>query len=254
MKRPYILIGAGGTGSILFPLLYRYLATYYEHREDDYSLTVIDGKEVSASKLGRQLFAGRFAGNPKASALIEQYEADPSVVIAVPRYLGADNIDGIREHSVVLIAADNFPVRMRIQERAQALQDVTIINGGNEMTDGSLQLYVRRDGGDITPPMSQGHPELLVDDERDPAALSCEQIAELPSGEQTIVANAMSATAMLNGLRKVHEWEDRVVTPSAPGTPPHVSELTPVLPEEVFFDLRTFGMRASLRPAADLHS
>lgn len=245
MKRPYILIGAGGTGSILFPLLFRYLATYHRNRDDDYTLTVIDGKTVSASKLGRQLFAGRFAGNPKASALIEQYDADPKVVIAVPQYLGANNIGGIREDSVVLIAADNFPVRMRIQERAQQLKNVTIINGGNEMTDGSLQLYVRRNGDDITPPMSQGHPELLINDERDPATLSCEQIAELPSGEQTIVANAMSATAMLNGLRKIHEWENHRVNASA---------TLREIPDEVFFDLDNFGMRASQRPAADLHS
>lgn len=237
MKRPYILIGAGGTGSILFPLLFRYLATYYEHRDDDYTLTVIDGKEVSASKLGRQLFDGRYAGNPKASALIEQYAADPNVVIAVPRYLDGSNIGGVREGSVVLIAADNFPVRARLEEHAQTLQDITIINGGNEMFDGSLQIYVRRDGEDITPRLSQGHPELLVDDKRDPAALSCDQIAELPSGEQTIIANMMSATTMLAGLSRVHDWESTEHAPFPPG-------------EEVFFDTRTMAMRATVRPSA----
>lgn len=241
MNRPYILIGAGGTGSILFPALLRYLESYHAEREDKYTLTVIDGKEVAASKLSRQLFAGRYAGNPKATALIEQYAADPKVVIGVPRYLGADNIGGIREGAVVLIAADNFPVRARIEEHAQTLQNVTVLNGGNEMHDGSLQLYVRRDGEDITPKMSQGHPEILRDDKRDPAALSCDQIAELPSGEQTIIANMMSATAMLNGLRQVHDWETRNI---GPNDPPRK------LPEEIFFDLNTFAMRATERPTA----
>lgn len=234
MTRSYILIGAGGTGSILFPLLFRYLSTYYEHRGDDYTLTVIDGKTVSASKLGRQLFDGRYAGNPKATALIEQYAADPNVVIGVPHYLDDSNIGGVREGAVVLIAADNFPVRARLEAHAQTLQDVTIINGGNEMFDGSLQLYLRRGGIDVNPPMSQGHPELLVDDKRDPAALSCDQIAELPSGEQTIVANAQSAVLMLAGLRRIHNWEDKLTDI--------------VYGEEVFFDLNTLAMRATLRP------
>lgn len=240
MTRSYILIGAGGTGSILFPLLFRYLSTYYEHRDDDYSLTVIDGKAVSASKLGRQLFDGRYAGNPKATALIEQYAADPNVVIGVPRYLDGSNISGVREGSVVLIAADNFPVRARLEAHAKTLQNITIINGGNEMFDGSLQLYLRRAGEDITPPMSQGHPELLVDDKRDPAALSCDQIAELPSGEQTIVANAQSATLMLAGLSRIHDWETANIGPNDAPRP---------LPQEVFFDLRTMAMRAAPRPA-----
>lgn len=237
MIRNYILVGAGGTGSFLFLPLLRYLENFYNQVDADFRLTVIDGKDVAATKLHRQLFMGRQAGNPKATALVEQYEADPSVVIAIPRYLGDDNITGITEGSIVLIAADNFPVRARIEARAQELNDITVINGGNELTDGSLQLYVRRNGEDITPPMSQGHAEILSDDGADHSRLSCEQIAELPSGEQLIVANMMSATAMLNGLRKLHEWE------FAYDDEPHIT-----IPEEVFFDLNTFAMRATHRP------
>lgn len=238
MIRPYILVGAGGTGSILFPALLRYLESYHGNRDEQFTLTVIDGKEVAASKLHRQLFFGRYAGNPKATALVEQYDADPKTVIAVPRYLDDTNIKGIRENAVVLIAADNFPVRARIEEHAKTLANVTVINGGNEMTDGSLQVYVRREGNDVTPPLSQGHPEILRDDGRDPAALSCQQIAELPSGEQTIIANMMSATAILNAIRRVHDWESTSHAPFPPG-------------EEVFFDMDTFAMRATTRPAEE---
>lgn len=238
MIRPYIMVGAGGTGSILYEPLLRYLQSYHEHHDDDFTLTIIDGKEVAASKLHRQLFAGRFAGNPKSTSLVEQSGADPTVVIAVPEYLSEKNIGGIRDGAVVLICADNFPVRARIEEHAKTLDRVAVINGGNEMDDGSLQLYVRHNGEDVTPPMSQGHPEILSDDKRDPAALSCEQIAELPSGEQTIAANMMSAGVMLNGLVLLHQWEDSV------------DDAGPAIPEEVFWDLRTYGMRATNRPNA----
>lgn len=233
--RNYILIGAGGTGSILFPLLLRYLTTYQKTSNEEFTITIIDGKEVSAPKLDRQLFFGRFSGTNKAQAIIEQYATDPKVVIAVPMYLGEGNISGIKDSDIVLIAADNFPVRARIEAHAQTLKNITIINGGNEMRDGSLQTYIRRKGKNITPPMSQGHAEILQDDKRDPSSLSCEQIAELPGGEQTIIANSMSATAMLNGLSLVHEWETRKNKTETPA-------------EEVFFDLNTFAMRATTRP------
>lgn len=240
MTRPYILVGAGGTGSFLFPALLRYLESYHSNRDEQFTLTVIDGKEVGATKLHRQLFFGRHVGNPKATALLEQYEADPKVVIAVPQYLGDSNIAGIRDGSTIFIAADNYAVRGRIERHCLTLDNATVINGGNEMSDGSLQIWIRRDGGNVTPPLSQGHPEILTEDE-DPSKLSCQQIAELPSGEQTIMANMMSATAMLNAIRKVHDWEHYNTTRS--GASPAMS-----LPEEVFFDLNTFAMRAARRP------
>lgn len=235
MTRDYILIGAGGTGSFLFPALIRYLETHARATEEQFRITILDGKEVSASKLERQLFFGQYAGSNKAEALRDQYMADPKVVIAMPTYLGDDNIAGIREGAVVLIAADNFPTRARIEARAREMDNVTIINGGNEMVDGSMQIYLRRNATDITPPLSQGHPEILRDDKADPSRLSCQQIAELPSGEQLIIANMMSAATMLNALRKIHDWE----TNPEPIHP---------LAEEVFFDLETFGMRAVARP------
>ncbi|MGA7272969.1 MAG: ThiF family adenylyltransferase [Acidimicrobiia bacterium] len=235
MTRNYVQIGAGGTGSFLFPALARYLETYKNAGGGEYTITLIDGKEVAASKLERQLFFGRHVGDNKAQALAEQYETDPKVIIAVPEYLGPKNISGLHNGDVILIAADNFPVRARIEKHCLKLDNVTVINGGNEMIDGSLQTWIRRDGSNITPPLSQGHPEILRKDKDDPAALSCQQIAELPGGQQTIIANMMSATAMLNAVRLLHDWE----TTSSPEEPPS---------EEVFFDLNTVAMRAAKRP------
>ena len=242
MTRNYIQIGAGGTGSFLFPALIRYLETYKRESDEDFTVTIIDGKEVAASKLERQLFFGRYAGDNKALALAAQYETDPSIVIAVPSYLDKKNIKGIERNDMILICADNFPVRARIEKHCAKLDDVTVINGGNEMFDGSLQIWMRREGENITPPMSQGHPEILRRDKDDPAALSCQQIAELPGGQQTIIANMMSATAILNAVRQVHEWEQ------ADAQRPHIGPLRD-LPEEVFFDLNTFAMRSAKRPS-----
>lgn len=246
MTRNYDLIGAGGTGSILLPLLRGYLSTYEKTSGEASQITVIDGKEVGAEKLDRQMFEGRYAGSNKAEALVEQYKGSSTVMIAVPYYLNDKNIEAIENGDVIIIAADNFPVRARIEKYAQTLNDITVLNGGNEMSDGSLQIYVRRDGKDVTPPLSQGHPEILTDDKRDPAALSCEQIAALPSGEQTIIANMASAMAILNGIKKIHDWERRIK--GGKMTKGALALAEKMIPQEIFFDLNTFAMRATVRP------
>jgi len=236
--RTYILVGAGGTGSLLFPVLTRYLESYERNTGSKFRLLVVDGDEVSPSNLERQMFFGRFVGSNKAISLLEQYQADPDTIIAFPSYLGADNLNGIAEGDVVLIAVDNFPVRAHIERHCSTLNDVTVINGGNEMRDGSLQTWIRRGGENMTPPMSQGHPELLRPG-ADRAVMSCQQIAELPGGEQTIIANMMSATLMLNAIERLHHWEQK------DAERPHVG--APLPHEEVFFDLTTSAMRATTR-------
>lgn len=236
--RPYFLIGAGGTGTYLYDALRRSLITYYSNREDDHFLTVMDGKEISADKLDRQMFFADHVGHNKAEALVAQYSSDPRTILAVPEYLKKSNISRLVEHCVILIAADNYPVRARIERHVKNLDNAVVINGGNELFDGSLQTYVRRDGQDITAPLSQGHPEILRKDKNDPATLSCEEIALLPSGQQTIIANMQSATLMLNALDTLHKWEADPTKPYPRG-------------EEVFFDLSTWAMRATNRPTSE---
>lgn len=238
MTRDLFLIGAGGTGSFLYPALIRFLNTTKREDGREYTLTVIDGKLVAEEKLYRQLFSLDHIGNNKAAALVEQYDHDPAVIIALPDYLRPENIQVLPDGAYVLIAADNFPVRARIEDWCGNLTNATVINGGNEMTDGSMQIYLRRDGVDVTPRLSQGHPEILQLDRDDPATLSCDAIAALPGGQQTIIANMMSATAILNGLRHVLQMEKAL---PAEEWPFH-------MPEEVFFDMDTFAMRATQRP------
>lgn len=239
--RNFILVGAGGTGSFLFLPLVRYLRTHTAETEEPHRITVIDGKNITDDKLYRQMFFGKAVGNNKAQALIEQYGADPEVVVAMGEYLNNNNIAGVGENDVILIAADNFPVRARIERHGLTLQNITVINGGNEMRDGSLQVWIRRNGENITPPMSQGHPEIYALDNDDPASLSCEAIAALPGGQQTLAANFQSAATMLNGLNHVLEWEKSLARSEERVFP---------MPTEVFWDLETVSMRRTERPPA----
>lgn len=227
-KTTYTLLGAGGTGSILFDPLVRYLDTYHGHRKETFNLQVIDGDGIEAHNLARQLFAGPAIGGNKADALVHtaRYEPLHGRLFPVPKFLGRDNVTKfVRDGDIILIAVDNYSVRALVEENAGKLDNTVVINGGNESTDGSCQLWVRRDGQNVTPPLSHCHPEIAYRKDNDRAAMSCEARSKIKGGEQTIIANMASAVAMLNMLRLHHQHD------------------VPKGGHEVYFDLDTLAMR-----------
>ena len=52
---------------------------------------------------------------------------------------------------VVFLMVDNHASRHLVDEHAATLADLTLISGGNDYEDGNLQVYLRRDGRDLTP-------------------------------------------------------------------------------------------------------
>lgn len=217
----YILVGVGGTGTALAPALARYLMT----RNEKSTLWLIDGDTVEATNLARQTFLPAMIGANKATAMAQILAGTD--ILTKDEYLGKKNIKAfIKERDIVLIAADNFPVRALIQKHAETMQNIVIINGGNEETDGSCQIFVRADGKNKTPPITHCHPEITAKGP-DRAKMTCAQVADLPGGEQTIVANMMSAVQMLNMLRLYHDW---------------LSGARENLEHELFFDLDTQRM------------
>jgi molybdopterin/thiamine biosynthesis adenylyltransferase len=206
MSKPHVysVVGAGGTGSILLDPLVRFLTT--RHGAEPFIIAVLDGDHVEAKNLERQLFSAGDLQVNKATALAGQV-ANPNV-LAVPSYIDDDNVTSrIKEGDHVLICADNYDVRRRIEDHALTLDNVTIINGGNESLDGSVQIFIRRDGKNMTPPLSYLHPEILEPSPHDPTALSCAEKAEIQGGEQTIIANLASAMNILNALRAVLDYD-----------------------------------------------
>jgi len=225
--RTYSLIGAGGTGTILLPALERYLDNYHRHRKETYELAVIDGDTVSQDNLIRQFFAPGQVADNKAQAIVVQL-GSPDHLKPVPNYIGKKNIEQlVRDKDTILIAVDNYPVRAHLQAHALTLDNINIINGGNEEIDGSCQLFIRNEGRNITPPITHCHPEITVKGD-DRAKMNCQQIAALPGGGQTLRANMMSATQMLNMLSFLHAWEEDHATP---------------IEHEIHFDLRSMKMR-----------
>jgi ThiF family len=188
----YIVIGAGGTASHLIPVLARSV-----DRQD--VIHVYDGDTVEIANLGRQMFEAHEVGKSKCMVWEDRYS---DVVVGHPEWVGPGNLDRIiQERDTILICADNMTVRRQVAERVAFLSDFILINGGNEEHSGSVQVHLRIDGTNFTPPITYHSPEMMSTDP-DRSALSCAQLARLPSGGQTVLANMTVATLMLHALER----------------------------------------------------
>ncbi len=194
-KRQYVIIGAGGTASHLMHALVQYVNATPESGV----IHVWDADTVELRNLERQSFYENEIGMHKAAAFARRW---PNTVVSHLQYVGADNIERvIQSGDTVLICADNMAIRRIINTRAKKLEDVTVINGGNEEFTGSVQLFERTNALNLTPPLDFASPEFdPANDEVDRSTLSCAQIAVLPGGEQTIVANQTVAALMMAAL------------------------------------------------------
>lgn len=185
------VIGLGGVGSILVERLCRFI-NYSQDLTAE--ILLIDGDEYEQKNYERQEFSQ--LGNKadiKAGELEIKY---PSLRFdAMEVFINEANVsDVIKEGDIVFICVDNHKSRMIINNYCKQLNDVTVISGGNEFTDGNVQLYVRRGGKDLTPDLCAYHPEIANPDDKLPEEMSCEELAN--SDPQLYFTNLGVATVM----------------------------------------------------------
>jgi molybdopterin/thiamine biosynthesis adenylyltransferase len=200
MPERIVLVGLGGIGSQLVPSLVRYLAFRPEPRP---VLVLVDGDAYEPDNRTRQVFPESAIGTNKAEALAEVYRG--LTVQAVADYLTEANVATvIRDGDAVLLAVDNHWTRFLVDRHIAGLPEVTLISGGNDETDGNVQLVRRRNGEFVDGSLAEIHVEIGRATEAEFAARNgCErQIEERP---QLVVTNLMVASAMLNCLWAVLE-------------------------------------------------
>jgi hypothetical protein len=200
MPERIVLVGLGGIGSQLVPSLVRYLAFRPEPRP---LLVLVDGDAYEPGNRTRQVFPETAIGTNKAEALAEVYRG--LTVQAVADYLTGENVGAIiRDGDLVLLAVDNHWSRFLVDRHLAGLQEVTLISGGNDETDGNVQLVRRRGGQFVDGSLAEIHVEIGRATEAEFAARNgCErQVEERP---QLVVTNLMVASAMLNCLWAVLE-------------------------------------------------
>ncbi len=131
-------------------------------------------------------------------------------VQVVADYVTADNVGHlVREGDIVLLAVDNHAGRALLDWHVATLADATLadatlISGGNDETDGNVQVVRRRSGWSVDGHLVEIHPEIGEAALREASAEPGWQVlaAERP---QLLVTNLMVVSAMLNVLWQVVE-------------------------------------------------
>lgn len=209
MKKPFIhkilVIGAGGTGSALFIPLCRYLSSQaYDGR-----VVIADGDKYEISNADRQNFSQDFIGDNKAQYQVMVAESViPSDnitydLIYVDRFLTKEDINNlVEEHTIVVNCVDNKAARKYVEDRVLELNNAYHICCGNEKTSGQTTITARVNGKLITKSLYDLYPKFnSVDGDR--SVMSCEEMAQLPSGGQIIMANMTAAVLALNFIQQI---------------------------------------------------
>lgn len=187
------VIGIGGIGCALLPFLARYL----NYREERARITLIDGDEFERANADRQAF-GTLGNKAKVKAAEMAQEFQGVSMRAIPEYVTEANIGQlIRGGDTIFLAVDNHKTRKMVSDYCEKLEDVTLISGGNDFTDGNVQVHIRERGQDRTAPITRFHPEIRNPRDRSPAEMSCEELMER-GAPQLLFTNLAIASAMLN--------------------------------------------------------
>ena len=189
------IIGIGGIGCALLPHLARYLQAGGEAAR----LTLVDGDAFEARNADRQVFPELGSKAKVKAAELARHFADLSFR-AVPEYVTPENVSRIiRSGDVVFLGVDNHKTRRLVSDHCQALEDVALISGGNDYTDGNVQVYLRRARGDVTLPLTRHHPEIADPQDRSPHEMSCDELSQ-EAAPQLLFTNLAVASAMLNAF------------------------------------------------------
>jgi hypothetical protein len=196
------VVGVGGIGLCLLPTLTKYLN--YEHEKyPSVELTLIDGDTFEERNRSRQDFT---VTGPKATIIAQDYKEKCArlQIWDVAEYLTDSNIIAhIRENDIVFSCVDNHKTRKLISDRAQELDNVVVISGGNDFTDGNVLVHVRKDGKNMNLPIANKfHPEILNPRDKNPgeqvARMGCQQL--VVSEPQLLIANNAAAATMLSAF------------------------------------------------------
>lgn len=184
------VLGAGGIGSYLIPLLQRHLS-----KTD--TITVMDGDVFEKKNMSRQLFSRRLLGVNKAKAMFEMYPSMdffPEIKYIEKYLVNPSEVSDYSEEcgvpiDVIISCPDNHAARRRCLDAADNLC-VPAVVCGNESESSSAILYLPQNKGTKADPRI-AYPSMLVDTDRDPTH-ACTGVAQ-EENKQLAVANFISA-------------------------------------------------------------
>ena len=230
-----IVVGLGGIWSRLW-LNLGDLACFMEGSPK--SILLVDGDEVEDKNISRQGFIRSDLGKKKSQVYEDRMKRRyPELSIrSRGEFLTQKNIqEFVQDRSIVMSCVDNHMTRLQISKHAQAMKDIAVVQGGNEVWDGTSYLYVREGGVSKVMPMEEKHAEVKDPKDKNPGEMSCEERLAQKGGEQVLVTNAMVAAHMAAMFHDVlsnwSAWREKEVK----------------RPAEVAFDVREYCSLGYLR-------
>jgi molybdopterin/thiamine biosynthesis adenylyltransferase len=184
------IIGAGGIGCVLVPIISRMM-----------DVVIVDGDSYEPENVSRQ-FPALHSTENKAEALARMSSPNTLMKIqAIPDYFRDDRIilrDEWQGVDLVISAVDNNASRRIIAEFCED-RELPLIMAGNEHTVGEAHLLVP---GLYNPMDHFDFPET------EPAPWACNHDATLDEHPQTPIANALAAGATLHILLSINQAQD----------------------------------------------
>ncbi len=196
-----VIVGLGGIGSNLVGPLFCFLA----YHKPALQISLVEGKDFSERNLGRQQYCR--VGMNKAEAITEEMRGVyPRLSITPHPYYVDDDVAAvlIKEKDIVFACVDNHATRKVLSDRVSMLRNGALISGGNNLEDGGDQFHLRCANKDLTPPITFLHDEIKYPEDRNPAHLGCDEIAE--GQPQIIVTNNLAASLMFAAFWNILQW------------------------------------------------
>lgn len=189
------VIGAGGIGTALLESLARFL----NYDCQDAIVSIIDGDKFETKNQVRQKF--HRLGN-KAEVLAEKLTELFSQVKfrAKAEYLTPDSVEYLlEENDIIFLCVDNHKTRNLVSNYCEGFDNIVLISGGNDYTDGNIQIFLRRYSQNLTLPIANKfHPEILYPADKRPDEIGCAELVK--SEPQLIFTNLIIAALMLNAF------------------------------------------------------
>jgi molybdopterin/thiamine biosynthesis adenylyltransferase len=197
-----VIVGLGGVGSILCDNLARYL----NYSDIDASVSLVDGDYYESKNSERQTFIR--LGDKASVKCTELIHKFPNVnFIDFNNFVNEDNVDAIiEEDSIVFLCVDNHISRKVISDYCSTLNNISVISGGNEYTDGNVQIFKREGGKNVTASLTEYHPEIEFPEDQSPEDMSCEELSQ--SEPQLLFTNLSVATIMCWMFYAIHTKKD----------------------------------------------
>jgi len=156
-----VLVGLGGD------IVLRDLTGFYvEHEDPRYFIRLVDGGHYAMRHWSHEKFT-RLAEKTEVSKELLLRDYKNLKIRTYPYFIGKERTkisvlakDVIPDRSFVFDATDNAASKKLIMEHCGILKQVVLISGGIEKENVYVQVYIRIDGKNITPPFYEYNPHI----------------------------------------------------------------------------------------------